>query len=500
MFLRGVGRASNRTMSAAKRAQAISRHMASTSTVPTTATLPDDAPVVFKSEGSVRQYILNRPAKYNALNGQMLNILRPYVEQWASSELGKVLVGTGVGKAFCAGGDVVGVVEASTDESTRQHAIDFFRREFELDYILATLPKPYIVVMDGVTMGGGVGLASHAPFRIATENTVFAMPETKIGYAPDVGASHFLSRTDGELGTYMALTCAQLKGRAVFEHGFATHYVPSRRIPAILERLASIDDPTMAQIDSLIEESYSEKEPDEPTSRYVGKLRTALDVAFRHSSIEKILKNLESIAKDHDDVDVRKWAVETIEELNHRSPTSLVVALTAIRRGKSMSLKEALQMELNFATAYCNGASSDFATGVTSVLLKKEKTRPEWSPSTIAELNVPEVVEKFFMKYSPAQQTAPELTVPSTYGSMSPVARHPMQFALPSEEEIRQMVVGSHGQSGATTVTTDEVVEKFSQLRRGKGGVREKVLEVLGRKCVEVGEGKGDEKWLQWVH
>ncbi|TCD68443.1 hypothetical protein EIP91_010729 [Steccherinum ochraceum] len=486
-------------MAAAKRTQAIARHMASSAAATSSKQNADEALVVFKSEGSTRQYVLNRPSKYNALNEDMLNILRPYVEEWSESDLGKVLIGTGIGKAFCAGGDVVGVVNDAASQETRPRAVEFFRREFELDYILAALPKPYISVMDGITMGGGVGLASQAPFRIATEKTVFAMPETKIGYAPDVGASYFLSRVDGEVGTYLALTGETITGRAVFEHGFATHYVPSRRIPALLENLAGLDNPTVAQIQGLLEEAYLEKEPDEQSSPLTGKLRVALDSAFRHNHVPQILQSLETIAGDHEDSSVREWAARTAEILNLRSPTSLVVALTALRRGKSLNLLEALQMELNFATAYCHEASPDFKTGVTSVLKTKEKTRPKWSPSTIAEVKEADIVDKFFDQYTPALGTAPALAVSQAFQSRNHTLPHPMRYALPTEAEIRRMVDGSHGQSGATTLTRDELIMKFKELRNGKNGIREKILEVVQRKCVEVGDSGSQQKWLQWV-
>ena len=148
-------------------------------------------------------------------------------------------------------------------------------------------------------------------------------------------------------------TIALVDGVPVSEHGFATHYVPSRRIPTLLEQLASLDDPSFSQIDSLIEESYAEREQGESTSHFVGNLRVALDTAFGHNSVSQIVKSLDEIASGHQDTNVRKWATDTAHRLQQVSPTSLVVALTAIRRGKSLSLLEALQMELNFATAYC---------------------------------------------------------------------------------------------------------------------------------------------------
>ncbi|PCH37709.1 3-hydroxyisobutyryl-CoA hydrolase [Wolfiporia cocos MD-104 SS10] len=465
-------------------------------------TSSDEAPVLFKSDGCLRQYVLNRPLKLNALNEEMLNILRPKIEEWSQGKLPGIIVGTGVGRGFCAGGDVATVVLDAANPDTLPKAVGFFHREFEMDYILAAMPKPYVAVMDGITMGGGVGLAVNAPFRIATENTVFAMPETKIGYCPDVGASYFLPRVDGEIGTYLSLTSETLKGRAVYEHGFATHFVPSRRIPGLLERIASMEDPTGDQLDRLISEHSADQLPQGLDSPLVGATRVALDAAFGHDTVEEILIDLNKIAQDNaKNDDVRAWAKQTFETLHLRSPTSLKVALAAVRRGKSMTLLEALQMEVNIATAFCHGASPDFRTGVDHVLITKVKDqpRPRWSPGSVEEVPAEFIEREFFTNYTPEQSTAPRLQVPEWLAGHTKLIS-PMQYALPSEEEIRHMVDGSHASSGSTALTLDEVVAKFVALKNGKEGVKEKVLEVVGRRCYEDPDKHTDKKWLKWIH
>ncbi|KAI0784365.1 3-hydroxyisobutyryl-coenzyme A hydrolase [Abortiporus biennis] len=500
MFARRLGRMSRKTLSATQRTQAISRHMMSSS-ASKSAPLDlnaDEAPVLFESVGQIRKYILNRPKKLNALDEPMINILRPQVEAWSKSELNKVLVGTGVGRAFCAGGDVASVVSNAVNAETRPKAIDFFKREFELDYLLAAIPLPYIVIMDGITMGGGVGLSSHAAFRIATENTVYAMPETKIGYTPDVGGSHFLSRLDGQIGTYLGLTGDILKGRAVFQHGLATHYVPSRRIPALLERIASLDKPTYPIIDSLIEEASTEPQADDSLSPFVGDLRVALDSAFRHDTVEEIVQDLQKLSETTKDESIRSWANQTLEALELRSPTSLKVALHAVRLGKTMNLLETLQMEMNFATAFCSGETPDFNTGVTAVLVEKIKERPQWYPSTLKEVKYSDIKRRFFEKYSPAKGNSPALDVPEELVNIKII--HPMRYSLPTEEEIGKMVDGSHPASGGTVITRDELIKKFEQLRKGKLGLHEKLQDVLARKCVEDVDKETGDKWLRWVH
>lgn len=453
--------------------------------------------MLFETVGQLRKYILNRPKKLNALDTSMLNLLRPFVEESSRSKLSKILVGQGVGRAFCAGGDVAGVVELAADEKTRPQAIDFFKREFELDYLLAVTNSIYVAVMDGITMGGGVGLAVNAPFRIATENTLFAMPETKIGYTPDVGATFFLSRLDGEIGTYLGLTGESIKGRDVYDLGLATHYIPSRRIPALLESLASLERATPDLVDSLIEEASQEREASEAPGLFRGQLRVVLDSVFSHDKVEDIIADLKKVRESHADSGIRKWAEETLVALDLRSPTSLKVALLALRKGRKATLHDALQRELNIATAYCSGASPDFKTGVTAVLVQKTRERPAWSPATLEEVNDSDITARFFSQYSPENGTAPSLELPADVKVDLKRTSHPMQHALPTEAEIRQMVTGSHTASGGTALTKEEVVAKFLSLRKGKMGVKEKVLDVIERNCIEEQDKSGN-RYLKW--
>ncbi|KAG7092895.1 hypothetical protein E1B28_009202 [Marasmius oreades] len=398
-----------------------------------------------------------------------------------------------------------GVVRDAADPSTRPRAIQFFKSEFELDYILAALSKPYIAIMDGITMGGGVGLSIPATFRVATEKTVFAMPETKIGYCPDVGASFFLSRLDGEMGTYLALTGDTLRGRAVFEHGFATHFIPSRRVPMVLESVSALDNTSSIQkssqedyykrINEIIEENASEAEHSGAfVSEFVGAKRAAIDFAFRHDEVEKIYEDLRTL-RNHRDLAISKWASTTLDTLDFRSPTSLKVALRAIRSGRTKSLVQALNMELQIAIACCSGATPDFKTGVEAVLVTRTKERPNWSPSTLEEIT-PEKVDDFFNgKYITDKD---RLEIPEPFASNT--ISKPSRFALPTEIEIRDVVTGSHVTSSGSGVTQDELVAKITDLYNGKMGVKEKVLEVIARKCETTDNADGNRVWMKWVH
>ncbi|KAJ6525498.1 3-hydroxyisobutyryl-coenzyme A hydrolase isoform 1 [Mycena vulgaris] len=483
----------SRRLSALNRTRAIAKQMSGVAG----SKPPSDAeaePVVrFESTGSLRTYTLNRPKKLNALNDDMLNILRPKIEEWDNAELCNVIAGAGVGRAFCAGGDVESVVRYAADEKTRHKALDFFKREFELDLLLASMRKPYVAILDGFTMGGGVGLAAGAPFRVATENTIFSMPETNIGYCPDVGSSYFMSRLDGELGTYLALSSAQLKGRAVFDHGFATHFIPARRIPILLERLSDMETSDRTAIDRTLEELSSERETDDPPPPFVFEKRLAVDRAFRFDRVERIFAELELFSTDTSP-EISQWASQTLQTLQQRSPTSLKVALKAIRLGKTQSLVESLNMELKIATAFCNGASPDFATGVTAVLVTKSKARPEWNPSTVGEVT-DEIVERFFSPHSKFLKNAPTVALRE---DRAPSTRASLKYTLPTEEEIRNVITGADPASGDMGYTLEDLLEYFYDSRGGKLGVGEKVTEVVRRKTKVVDNKDGNFVWLRW--
>ncbi|KAF7363859.1 3-hydroxyisobutyryl-CoA hydrolase, mitochondrial [Mycena sanguinolenta] len=476
------------------RTRAIAKHMSGVAGTKPPSDAEAEPLVRFESTLGLRTYALNRPKKLNALNDEMLSLLHPKIEEWDKAELAQVIVGTGVGRAFCAGGDVESVITYAADEATRHKALDFFKREFDLDLFLASLRKPYVALLDGHTMGGGVGLAANAPFRVATENTVFAMPETKIGYSPDVGSSYYMSRLDGELGTYLALTGDVLRGRAVFEHGFATHFIPSRRIPMLLDRLSNLETIDRALIDRTLEELSSEREQEEPPAPFIEDTRVALDRAFQHDRVERIVADLELFSQDSDPA-VRQWASATLKMLQERSPTSLKVALKAIRLGKEQTLVEALNMELKIATAFCNGASPDFATGVTAVLVTKSKGIPEWKPSRLEEVT-DEIVDRFFSPHSPFLKNAPAVSDQGVARGASARSQH--KYTLPTEKEIRDVITGQDPDSGTMGYTLDDLLEYFYDSTKGKSGVNEKVLEVVRRKTTVVDNNDGNFVWLRW--
>ncbi|KAG9099351.1 hypothetical protein FS749_001411 [Ceratobasidium sp. UAMH 11750] len=460
------------------RLQTISRHMSGT--VPT-----DDQPVLFTSEGYVRTYTLNRPKSLNTLNEQMIDMLSQQVKAWDENKLCKLVIGRGTGRAFCAGGDVKDIVANAAIPEKQPAALQFFQKEFQLDFALATLSKPYVALMDGITMGGGVGLAIGAPFRVATETSQFAMPETKIGYCPDVGATYFLPRLDGELGTYLALTANVVKARSILELGLATHYVPQRRLPALVAALSSLAEPSAEAINQTIEEHSAEISPDDPPASYAGERRAVLDACFSHKSVDSIMQALKDVAASTGTQ--ARWAAETLAAMEARSPTSLRVALEAVRRGKHMQLADALQMEMGIAAAFCTGASPDFVTGVNALLVEKSKERPGWSPATLEETR-PDVIKKFFDD-SAYVASAPRLEL-----NRSASGDRLLRYALPSEGVVQAAIQGSLPGSGSFALTPAELVASFEGKYGQKIGMRQKLEEIIDRRCKVV------DGYLEWRH
>jgi 3-hydroxyisobutyryl-CoA hydrolase len=267
--------------------------------------------VLFNTLFGVRTIELNRPKKLHSLNGSMIRKIIPRLREWAKSDMANVVIIKGSGpKAFCAGGDVAALAEENLKGvEGQQKSTEYFALEYKLDHLIATYQKPYVAFIDGITMGGGVGLSIHAPFRIATERTVFAMPETTIGFFPDVGASFFLPRMPGGVGTYLALTSEKLKGVNVFYAGVATHYIHSTSLPALECRLAELRfkdyDPLSERlqlINSTIEEFCTGLPHDEPI-HIQGELRNAIDRCFTKTSVPDIIAALKA-----EEGETREWA------------------------------------------------------------------------------------------------------------------------------------------------------------------------------------------------
>jgi 3-hydroxyisobutyryl-CoA hydrolase len=395
------------------------------------------------------------------------------LKEYSKSDLANIIVIKGAGRAFCAGGDVAALAQWNKNKEAHK-SNDYFALEYKLDHLIASYQKPYIAYMDGITMGGGVGLSVHAPFRIATENTVFAMPETTIGFYPEVGASFFLPRMDGQMGTYLALTSEQLKGVDVFYHGIATHYLHSTSLESLSQRLAELqfkDYTPLQDRYKLIASTISEFTTGLPTPRptIYGAQRKAIDSCFSHRSATEILAALQDLSDSPSTpVHLKTWASKTIATIRERSPTGVAVSLRELQLGRTWSIARAFQNEYDISSHFMN--HTDFMTGVYARLIERKNGRPDWKPATLEEVRE-EDVETFFVGHTP--EAGGRLRLLES-GEGADFKEYPHTWiGLPKEEEVLGMK-----EKG---LMREEVVQHFLRERGGKVGVREKVEEVWER-------------------
>jgi 3-hydroxyisobutyryl-CoA hydrolase len=446
--------------------------------------LPGDDPedVLFNNLYGLRTVELNRPSKLNSLNGSMIRKILPRLIEWEKSDMANVVVMKGVGRALCAGGDVAALaLQNKEGPEGQKRSADYFALEYKLDHYIATYKKPYIAFLDGITMGGGVGLSIHAPFRIATENTVFAMPETTIGFFPDVGASFFLPRMNGAIGTYLALTSDRLTGANVFYSGIATHYLHSTSLPVLESRLAELrfrdyDDEhkRLAIIEMTIEE-YATGLPHNEPMQLAGEIRKAIDRCFGQSTVHGIMTALQA-----EQGPTKEWAEKTLVTLHQRSPTSVHVTLAQMQKAydaSKWSIAKTFQKEHQMAAKFMN--HPDFTEGVTSLLISKEKPKPQpqWQPASLEDIELgSDIAEPFFEVNSEISKL--KLLTDRNYDEY-PHAK----YGVPRETDVEKYV-------NQGSWTPEEVLKHFVQLKKGRQGMSTIVAEILARKTVVNEEGK----------
>ena len=345
--------------------------------------------VRFSTRGPLGLITLTRPKALNALTLDMIRAIGPQLAAWARDSAVKAVVIEGEGeRAFCAGGDVRAVWEAGRagQHKAGQEGLitaDFFRAEYRLNRQIQSYPKPYVALIDGITMGGGVGLSIHGLVRLATERTLFAMPETAIGLFPDVGGSYFLPRLPGGLGLYLALTGARLKAADCLYSGIATHYAPAAELPRVFDALLGCD---WSQGASGLRAALRgvTGQPDEAGT--LAALRPAIDRCFKDKdSVEAVLAAL--AAED------TPWGQETLELLARRSPTSLRVALEQLRRGATLGFDDCMVMEYRLSQAAMR-PGSDFYEGIRALLVDKDHA-PKWNPARLQDVT-PTLVDAYF--------------------------------------------------------------------------------------------------------
>lgn len=331
--------------------------------------------VLLEKVGNAGVITMNRPKVLNALNMTMIRQIYPQLKKWENDKETDVVIIKGAGgKAFCAGGDIRAVTEAGKVGDSL--AEDFFREEYILNNAIGVCKKPYIALIDGITMGGGVGLSVHGRFRVATEKTLFAMPETAIGLFPDVGGGYFLPRLRGKLGLFLALTGFRLRGRDVQRAGVATHFVESKKIPDLEKELVDLKSPSVDDISKVLDSFQNQSSLDSEKPFVLEKHISDIDRLFSSSSVEGIVQNLKA--------DGSEFANKQAETLSKMSPTSLKITYRQLKEGATLSLADVLVMEYRLSQACMRGC--DFYEGVRAVLVDKDQS-PKWSPSTLEEVS-----------------------------------------------------------------------------------------------------------------
>jgi enoyl-CoA hydratase len=307
--------------------------------------------------------------------------LHAQLKAWAADDAVKSVAIQGAGeRAFCAGGDIRTLYDSG--KTGTPYALQFYRDEYLLNAFIKHYPKPYVALLHGFVMGGGVGVSVHGSHRVADETMTFAMPETGIGLFPDVGGSFFLPRLPGELGLYAGLTGARLKTADAVYVGVATHVVPAARRTALIERLAG-GESADAVVDAL---AIS------PSDAPLAALREKIDQCFAGNSVEEILNTL-----DYDESD---WAKETAKTIRAKSPTATKIAFRQIREGKYLDFDACMRMEFRMVNRVIAG--HDFYEGVRATIIDKDGA-PKWSPDALGEITNADVDAYF----SPLKEELP---------------------------------------------------------------------------------------------
>ncbi len=319
--------------------------------------------VVANISGPVGRITLNRPKALHALNTQMCTHISNALAEWRSNDSVKLVVidHAECTRGFCAGGDIKPMaVSGQGDGIEVRH---FFETEYRMNVQLFEYPKPVVTFMDGLTMGGGVGLSIHGSHSIATENTVFAMPETGIGLFPDVGGGWFLPRLGGGLGQWLGLTGARLKGGDVAAAGIATHFVESNVLPTIKEMVLRGD---LDILEAMEWEEY-------------GSFIKQIDVinsCFEKDSVEEIFQALEENSSE--------WALQQLSIMKAKCPFSMKVTHRQLKEGAKLStFRDVMAMEFRLANRSVK--RHDFAEGVRAVVIDKDNA-PEWQPANLSEV------------------------------------------------------------------------------------------------------------------
>ncbi|WP_439590977.1 enoyl-CoA hydratase/isomerase family protein [Microbacterium sp.] len=346
-----------------------------------------DAPestVLSRVKGSLGHITLHRPRAINALDLGMIRTIADALDRWQDDTDVDVVVLDGAGeRGFCAGGDVRGLAE-QISAGDPGATTTFFRAEYALNARIAEYPTPIVALADGITMGGGIGLAGHAAIRVVTERSKLAMPETRIGFTPDVGGTWLLAHAPGRLGEFFGLTGSTMDAADAIYAGFADYFVPSEHLDAVREALETRADPTSpTEIVLLFDETP-------PPSRLIA-AREWIDHAFAADTVAEIVERLRARPEAE--------ASTTADLLEELSPTGLAVTLAAVRRARELpDLRAALAQEYGLVLWFAH-TQPDLIEGIRAQLIDKDRS-PTWRPASLAEL--PPDVADTALAYTPA--------------------------------------------------------------------------------------------------
>ena len=338
--------------------------------------------VLIEQQGGVGRIILNRPKALHALNLPMCDAILQILQAWRDDDTVQLVLVTHAegSRGFCAGGDIRMLAESGASDGSEARA--FFATEYRMNAAIKAFPKPYVAIMDGVTMGGGVGLSVHGSHRIATENTLFAMPETGIGLFPDVGGGWFLPRLRGELGTWLALTGARLKGNDVAAARVATHFLPSELVPNLLSQISRADFSNGAA--EMLGEILKNLTHSVPAGSFEQHM-DAINSCFSHDTAEEIVAALKKHGGD--------WAEKQAATIAEKSPETVKVALRQVREGAACQAFED-NMRMEYRIGWRKVCSPDFLEGVRAVIVEKDHS-PKWSPETLEDVSDADVAKYF---------------------------------------------------------------------------------------------------------
>ena len=338
----------------------------------------DGADIQFSVAGGLAKVVLNRPDALNALTHEMCVTFRAKLDQWSTDPAVGALVIQGAGeRAFCAGGDIRKLYDEG--RLGGRYPYDFYADEYRLNWAVFHFPKPYVAIVDGIVMGGGVGVSVHGSHRIVTEQATFAMPETGIGLFPDVGGSYFLPRCPGEIGIFLGLTGARLKAADTIYAGIADTFVPAGRIGDFVAALEQAVTAGKADVDAVVAQLAEDPGPADLAGR-----RTAIDRVFGLGSVEAIVAGLDRLDDD--------WARRQAAALAGKSPTSLKLTYRQIRDGAARDFDACMRMEWRMVNRIIAG--HDFYEGTRAVVIDKDQ-QPKWQPARLADVS-PAALDRYF--------------------------------------------------------------------------------------------------------